>query len=94
MLCVPITRARALPNRLAPAHSPAPFGEADAAERQLEFAQLLQGTYLLDAAPGSFHSFEMSSLNALESDSDSSSENALGPFVPKTFLQLVFSRSA
>ena len=41
VLCVSITRARALLNRLAPAHSPAPFGEADAAERQLEFAQLL-----------------------------------------------------
>src|SRR3954453_20353880 len=43
-LCVPITRARALLNGLAPAHRPAPFGEADAAERQPEFAQLLQGT--------------------------------------------------
>src|SRR5512132_2134347 len=37
-LCVPITRARALLNGLAPVHRPAPFGEADAAERQPEFA--------------------------------------------------------
>src|SRR6478672_9330901 len=48
VLGVPIIRARALLNGLAPVHRPAPFGEADAAERQPEFAQLLQGARLLE----------------------------------------------
>src|ERR1041385_3451986 len=46
--CIPLARARALLNRLAHAHRPAPFGEADAARRQPEFAELLQRAHLLE----------------------------------------------